>query len=101
MEKQITIPTGNPDAMAWAESFVAHKESNQWELDDIESGLMVGWFANYWAAVNDPLQEEISRAKYEVIGWTYAYACVCMDKGRDIRKIEVPEIKEEYEKDFR
>ena len=26
----------------------------------------------------------------EIVGSMYAYACVCMDRGKDIRQIEVP-----------
>jgi len=51
--KQPTVPTGNTDAMAWAKSFVEHKEANGWTLEDIDEGLMVAWFANYWATVYD------------------------------------------------
>ena len=30
-----------------------------------------------------------------VIGWTYSYLCSLVDKGIDIRKVEVPSILEE------
>ena len=29
---------------------------------------------------------------YQVMGWTYAYACIMADKGEDIRKLEVPDL---------
>ena len=32
-----------------------------WKIEDIDEGLMIAWFANYWAAVHDPLQEKIDR----------------------------------------
>ena len=38
------------DAMKWAETFVDCKIKNNWELKDINEGLMVGWFANAMAA---------------------------------------------------
>ena len=43
--------TTSTDAMHWAEAFVEHKERNDWTLEDIDEGLMVAWFANYWSAV--------------------------------------------------
>ena len=55
----IPIPTGNINAMAWAEAFAEYKRVYEWSLDDIDAELMVGWFANYWATVNDPLQAKV------------------------------------------
>ena len=37
----------------------------------------------------------------EAIGWTYAYCCILADKGKDIRKVEVPKILEQAEKDLK
>jgi hypothetical protein len=34
------------DAMAWAEAFCRTKRERGWSLDEIDEGLMVGWFAN-------------------------------------------------------
>ena len=34
------------DALVWAQEFVKCKEKNGWSLDDIDEGLMTGWFAN-------------------------------------------------------
>lgn len=34
------------------------------------------------------------------LGWMYAYACICLDKRINLRKVEVPEILAEYEKDM-
>jgi hypothetical protein len=36
-------PTGNPDAQAWAQSFVAHAKRHSFAPDE---GVMIGWFAN-------------------------------------------------------
>jgi hypothetical protein len=47
-QPMLKIPS-TVDAMEWAESFVAHKIANKWTIDDIDEGLMVGWFANFWA----------------------------------------------------
>jgi len=38
------------DAMVWAKEFVRTKNRMKWTLDDIDEGLMVGWFANAMAA---------------------------------------------------
>ncbi|MCK9369326.1 hypothetical protein M0R04_05255 [Candidatus Dojkabacteria bacterium] len=37
------------DAMVWAIEFVKCKNENNWTLNDIDEGLMVGWFANAMA----------------------------------------------------
>lgn len=55
----LPIPTGSIDAMAWAEAFVEYKRVYEWSVDDIDAELMVGWFANYWATVSDPLTRRI------------------------------------------
>lgn len=34
------------DAMRWAEAFCQMKKKWNWRLEDIDEGLMVGWFAN-------------------------------------------------------
>lgn len=34
------------DAMKWAEAFCQIKKARGWTLDEIDEGLMVGWFAN-------------------------------------------------------
>lgn len=38
------------DAMVWAEEFVRIKKEQAWNLEDIEEGLMVAWFANAMVA---------------------------------------------------
>lgn len=45
-------------AIDWAEEFVKTCKEN--DVDPLEVGYLVGWFANYWAAVNDPLQRRIN-----------------------------------------
>ena len=34
------------DAQVWAKEFVRLKHKNNWTVDDIDEGLMIGWFAN-------------------------------------------------------
>ena len=41
------------DAVVWAEEFVRTKKEQNWTLDDIDEGLMVGWFANAMCAQMD------------------------------------------------
>ncbi len=43
------------DAMKWAIAFVQHAKKNAWKLEDIDEGLMVGWFANAMAQ-SEPVQ---------------------------------------------
>ena len=38
------------DAYVWAQEFIRRKKDNDWSLDDIDEGLMIGWFANAMAA---------------------------------------------------
>ena len=33
-------------AQIWAKAFIQHKEDNNWKLEDIDEGLMIGWFTN-------------------------------------------------------
>jgi len=48
-EKQIDLLATN-DAMVWAVEFCKTKKKINWSLEDIDEGLMVGWFANAMAA---------------------------------------------------
>ena len=57
----------NPDAMNWAESFVKVMKQEGWSTRDIDEGLMVSWFSNYWAAVHDPLQSIIDLLESQVV----------------------------------
>ena len=36
----------------------------------------------------------------EALGWMYSYACNALDKGKDIRQMEVPELLEAFHKDI-
>lgn len=48
------------DAMHWAEQLVKTADKNFFDREEIlDPGWLVGWFANYWAAVHDPLQTKI------------------------------------------
>jgi hypothetical protein len=38
------------DAMVWAVEFVRTLKENNWTIEDIDEGLMVGWFANAMCA---------------------------------------------------
>ena len=53
------LDRSSTDANHWAKQFCRFKEKQKWSLAYIDEALMVGWFANYWAAVNDPLQKQI------------------------------------------
>jgi hypothetical protein len=46
------------------------------------------------------IEQLIEDARAEAIGWMYAYACICSNEGRDIRKIEAPSILEKFKKDL-
>jgi hypothetical protein len=58
------LDTTSTNAMHWAECYYEHIE----EKDADESDLMP-WFANFWAAVNDPLAiriEQLTRERDEL-----------------------------------
>ena len=40
----------------------------------------------------DALEKYIEGVRIEALGWSYADACVHLDKGEDYRQIEVPSI---------
>lgn len=40
----------------------------------------------------DELEKLIVEKQFEALGWTYAFACNCLDKGIDLRKQSVPNI---------
>ncbi len=46
------------------------------------------------------LEKYVEEQRAEVIGWMYAYACVLLDKGEDLRKVEVPIIHEQAKVDL-
>ena len=59
------IPT-KPSAQQWAKAFIEHKIENKWSIDDIDEGLLIGWFANFWAVTHDPLQSRIESLEAEL-----------------------------------
>lgn len=38
--------------------------------------------------------------RMEMLGWAYAYSCSLLDKGEDIRLIDVPKIIDDYRSDI-
>ena len=42
----------SPDASRWAKFFMETLEENSWTMDDIDEGLMIGWFANAMEAMH-------------------------------------------------
>ena len=38
------------DALVWAQEFIDTMRRQNWDLNDIDEGLMIGWFANAMAA---------------------------------------------------
>jgi hypothetical protein len=53
------------DALHWAEQFLATVESVGKSAGDINADWLHGWFANYWAAVHDPLYFEIGQLQQQ------------------------------------
>lgn len=56
------LDTSSTNASHWAEHFCNTLKSinmKSGKIIEIDEGWVVGWFANYWAAVNDPLQKKI------------------------------------------
>lgn len=61
--------TSSTDAMHWAQQLVKTAKKNGFTLEQVlDEGWLVGWFANYWAAVHDPLQRRIEAATVQQ--WT-------------------------------
>jgi len=54
------LDTSSTDAMHWAECFCEQFEGRSPDVDD-----MLGWFANYWATVYDPLHNEVEHLQGE------------------------------------
>ena len=50
--------------------------------------------------MKESVEMRIIKAKMEVLGWMYAFACNALDRGEDIRKIEVPELLERMHQDL-
>lgn len=65
------------DALHWAEQFcktLIKISKADFKATDIDVGWVQGWFANYWAAVYDPLQKQIEtleefKTKYHELLW--------------------------------
>lgn len=56
------------DAAHWAKYFCRTLKEitmNAGKTVDLEESFMTGWFANYWAAVHDPLAKKIENLE----GW--------------------------------
>ena len=43
------------DALTWAAEFERIKQEQGWTIDDINEGLMIGWFANAMCAMRDAI----------------------------------------------
>ena len=55
------------NAMHWAEQLVKTANENNFDREEIlDAGWLAVWFANYWAAINDPLQKKIDELTEEV-----------------------------------
>jgi len=48
----------NPDAQAWAKFFMKTVKEQGWNIEHIDEGLMVGWFANAMMAMHDHVKRE-------------------------------------------
>jgi hypothetical protein len=48
----------NPDAQAWAKFFMATVKEKEWRIEDIDEGLMTGWFANAMMAMHDHVKRD-------------------------------------------
>ena len=55
------------DAQKWAKFFIKTKEDNNWTVDDIDEGLMIGWFANAIMEMNDIKEREIDELRKQII----------------------------------
>jgi hypothetical protein len=94
---------GTNDAMVWAEEFVRIMNRMDWDILDIDEGLMVCWFANAMAAqeaVDDKKKNNGDEPCAFSIGWAWAYACVAAKEGKDFLDITAPEMWEAAKTDF-
>ena len=48
----------NPDAQSWAKFFIDTLAEQSWRIEDIDEGLMTGWFANAMMAMHDHIKRE-------------------------------------------
>ena len=56
-----TLDRSSTDAMHWAAECIKTAKEHSIPMDDAE--WLMGWFANYWAAIHDPLQAELDKAR--------------------------------------
>jgi len=84
------LDRSSTDAMHWAECFCEQARISSDNLEDgkscsqcfhLDSSVLVGWFANYWAAVNDPLQSTIESLLLE-------HSLALASKDNAIRELE-------------
>ena len=53
------------NARKWAEAFIEHKHRNSWTAEDIDEGLMLGWFANAMMVRHDRVKSDTRKATLE------------------------------------
>jgi len=47
----------------------------------------------------DALEALIDQKRAETLGWMYAEACILLDKGQDLREVDVPSLSEKHHRD--
>jgi hypothetical protein len=57
----------SPDAKVWADFFMRTKKEQNWKIEDIDEGLMLGWFANAMMAMHDYLTTRQAIKEAELI----------------------------------
>ena len=55
------------NALKWAEAFIEHKHRNSWTAEDIDEGLMLGWFANAMMVRHDRVKSDTRKATLDTI----------------------------------
>ena len=45
-------------------------------------------------------EKHVERQREEILAWMYAYACVYLDRGLDLRKVDFPSIAVDMRKVF-
>jgi len=66
------LDRSSTDAMHWAERFcmtLIKINRAKGQPTEIDVGWVQGWFANYWAAVHDPLHKKIGELESEIKEW--------------------------------
>jgi hypothetical protein len=64
------LDTTSTDAIHWAEQLVKTAKENNFTLEQVlDEGWLVGWFANYWAAIHDPLVNENQRLHDAILAY--------------------------------